>query len=129
MRRAPGSRVNTTGATSGNSPAGPFVRTAAATENPEIAPQPHAARRELANAAPSAAASAAVVNNDIVVSSRLPTIDHETTGTAIHKRIGSHSSRRRRHRVGVRPSPDVRPAAAARLTAINTAVAAATATV
>ena len=44
-----------------------------------------------ATAASTAAATAAVVSSDTLVSSRLPTIAHETTGTRIQNRIGSQS--------------------------------------
>src|SRR6185503_19545287 len=80
---------------------GPFDRTAPATHRPETTPPPTAAATDVRLVA-ARAATAAVTKTATVVSSRFPTITHETTGTAIHSAIGSHASR------ASSPSPSLR---------------------
>src|SRR5262249_50605969 len=84
---------NGTAAASGNRPTGPFVNAAAATPAPDTTPQPIARLRSAETTPSSAAHVAAVVKNAIVVSRRLFTMAHDTTGTAIHSRTGRHSRR------------------------------------
>src|SRR5581483_6555797 len=91
-RREPGIAAKQSGAAAGNNPTGPFVRAAAAMHPPETMPYPSAAAVDLALTAASAASMAAVVNTATVVSSRLPTMAQETTGTAIQRRTGHHHS-------------------------------------
>src|SRR4029453_18669893 len=79
------------GAESGNRPTGPFVPTAATTHKPET--EDHVRDASSVSARPDAIAAntAAVVKSETVVSSMLPTIDHETTGTRIQNATGSQS--------------------------------------
>src|SRR6266511_1340101 len=81
------------GADSGKSPTGPLIRVAATTESPAMTPPTTAANSPPPSPPQTTAVRAAVVNNDTVVSRRFPTIAHDTTGTAVQSRTGSHSKR------------------------------------
>src|SRR5205809_6043158 len=83
VRRRSRSIASMTGAASGNNPTGPFDSTAAITERPDATPPAIAIAIERRPRAMNA--TAAVTNTHTVVSSRLPTIDHETTGGSIQK--------------------------------------------
>src|SRR5262245_10317866 len=89
-RRRSGRTAMKTGAASGNSPTGPFDRLAPTTHNPETHPAPNAVPA-LPQVPTAMAAVAAIAKTHTVVSSRFPTIDHDTTGAAIHNAIGNHS--------------------------------------
>src|SRR5262249_31216922 len=89
-RRSGSSQAIAIGAASGNSPTGPFDSTAPGTPAPAIPPRTIAAGGAVGGVA-IRAATAAVTNTQTVVSSRFPTIDHETTGASIQNATASHS--------------------------------------